>query len=107
MNTSLSLSGPYLVQVFEDNVCKVICECLDLLFCSSGAVRFFTKTHNTVIAAEQLKKYATAFDITRGAGGSSSYDVAALVETQCATANAFSANGAVDMYAINQDRSYI
>jgi sugar/nucleoside kinase (ribokinase family) len=101
VNTSLSLSDPFVVQVFEDNVRKVSGECVDLLFCNSGEVRFFTKTHSTVAAAEYLKKYATAFVITRGAGGSSSYDVTALVETPGVTTNATSTNGAGDMYAIN------
>ena len=113
VKTSLSLSDPFVVQVFEDNLRKVIGDGVDLLFCNSDEARSFTKTHNTEAAAEQLKKYAKTFVITRGAGGSLSYDGTNLVQTPGVTANAVDTNGAGDMfagaflYAINSGHSYV
>ena len=99
VKTSLSLSDPFVVQVFGDNLRKVIGDGIDLLFCNSDEARSFTNTHNTEAAAEQLKKYAKTFVITRGAGGSLSYDGTNLVQTAGFSTNAVDTNGAGDMYA--------
>jgi len=112
IKTSLSLSDPFVVQVFGDNLRKVIGDGIDLLFCNSYEARSFTNTHSTETAAEQLKKYAKTFVITRGAGGSLSYDGTDLVQTAGVSANAVDTNGAGDMfagaflYAINAGHDY-
>ena len=112
VKTSLSLSDPFVVQVFGDNLRKVIGDGIDLLFCNSHEARSFTNTHSTDAAAEQLKKYAKTFVITRGAGGSLSYDGTGLVQTAGVSANAVDTNGAGDMfagaflYAINAGQDY-
>ena len=112
VKTSLSLSDPFVVQVFGDNLRKVIGNGIDLLFCNSHEARSFTNTHSTEAAAEQLKKYAKTFVITRGAGGSLSYDGTDLVQTAGVSANAVDTNGAGDMfagaflYAINSGHDY-
>ena len=112
VKTSLSLSDPFVVQVFEDNLRKVIGDGVDLLFCNSDEARSFTGTHSTEAAAELLKKYAKTFVITRGAGGSLSYDGTDLVQTPGVLANAVDTNGAGDMfagaflYAINAGHDY-
>ena len=112
VKTSLSLSDPFVVQVFGDNLRKVIGNGIDLLFCNSHEARSFTNTHSTEAAAEQLKKYARTFVITRGAGGSLCYDGTNLVKTPGVTVNAVDTNGAGDMYAgafmyaINAGHSY-
>jgi len=112
VKTSLSLSDPFVVQVFGDNLRKVIGDGIDLLFCNSHEARSFTNTHSTEAAAEQLKNYAKTFVITRGAGGSLSYDGTDLVQTAGVTANAVDTNGAGDMfaggflYAINAGHNY-
>ena len=112
VKTSLSLSDPFVVQVFADNLRKVIGNGIDLLFCNSHEARSFTNTHSTEAAAEQLKNYAKTFVITRGAGGSLSYDGTDLVQTAGVSANAVDTNGAGDMfagaflYAINAGHDY-
>ena len=112
VKTSLSLSDPFVVQVFGDNLRKVIGDGIDLLFCNSHEARSFTNTHSTEAAAEQLKNYAKTFVITRGAGGSLSYDGTDLVQTAGVSANAVDTNGAGDMfagaflYAINAGHNY-
>ena len=112
VKTSLSLSDPFVVQVFGDNLRKVIGDGIDLLFCNSDEARSFTSTHCNEAAAEQLKKYAKTFVITCGAEGSLSYDGKDLVQTPGVAANAVDTNGAGDMYAgaflyaINAGHSY-
>jgi sugar/nucleoside kinase (ribokinase family) len=112
VKTSLSLSDPFVVQVFGDNLRKVICDGIDLLFCNSDEARSFTNTHSIEAAAEQLKQYAKTFVITCGAGGSLSYDGTDLVQTAGVSANAVDTNGAGDMfagaflYAINEAHDY-
>jgi len=112
VKTALSLSDPFVVQVFKGNLLKVIGNGIDLLFCNSDEARGFTNTHSTKAAAEQLKKYAKTFVITLGAGGSLSFDGKELLQTPGVTANAVDTNGAGDMfagaflYAINAGYSY-
>jgi len=112
VKTSLSLSDPFVVQVFEDNLRKVIGDGVDLLFCNSDEAKSFTNTHSTEAAAEQLKKYAKTFVITCGAGGSLSYDGKDLLQTLGVTTNVVDTNGAGDMfagaflYAINTGHDY-
>ena len=52
VQTTLSLSDPFGVQVFVDNLRKVIGDGIDLLFCNSDKARSFTNTHSTEAAAE-------------------------------------------------------
>jgi sugar/nucleoside kinase (ribokinase family) len=99
VKTSLSLSDPFVVQVFGDNLRKVIGDGVDLLFCNSHEARSFTNTHSNEAAAEQLKNYAKTFVITLGADGSLSYDGTDLVQTTAINTNAVDTNGAGDMYA--------
>ena len=112
MKTSLSLSDPFVVKVFKENLMKVISVGVDLLFCNSDEARSFTKTHTTEDAAKELKKYAKTFVITRGAGGSLSFDGKNLLQTPGVAANAVDTNGAGDMYAgaflyaINEGHNY-
>jgi sugar/nucleoside kinase (ribokinase family) len=113
VKTSLSLSDPFVVQVFEDNLRKVIGDGVDLLFCNSDEAKSFTNTHSMEAAAEQLKKYAKTFVITCGAGGSLSYDGKDLLQTLGVTTNVVDTNGAGDMfagaflYAINTGHDYV
>ena len=71
VKTSLSLSDPFVVEVFSDNIKTIIGENgVDLIFCNGDEARSFTGTHTIEAAAEALKKYAKTFAITRGPGGS-------------------------------------
>ena len=112
VKTALSLSDPFVVQVFGDNLRKVIGDGVDLLFCNSDEAQSFTGTHSTEAAAEKLKKYAKTFVITLGAAGSLSYDGTDLLQTPGVTVPAVDTNGAGDMYAgaflyaINAGNSY-
>ena len=67
VKTSLSLSDPFVVEVFSDNIKTIIGEDgVDLLFCNGDEARSLTDTHTIEAAAESLKQYAKTFAITRG-----------------------------------------
>ncbi len=100
VKTSLSLSDPFVVEVFSDNIKTIIGdEGLDLIFCNGDEARSFTDTHTIEAAAEGLKKYAKNFVITRGPGGSLVFDGTNLIHTDGVIASAVDTNGAGDMFA--------
>ena len=100
VKTSLSLSDPFVVEVFSDNIKTIIGDDgLDLIFCNGDEARSFTGTHNIEAAAEGLKKHAKTFVITRGAGGSLVFDGSNLIHTDGVLASAVDTNGAGDMFA--------
>jgi len=99
VKTSLSLSDPYVVKVFADSLKSVIGKGIDLLFCNTDEARRFTGTHTVEAAANVLKQYAKTFVITRGPGGSLTYDGHQLIHTPGVPTNAVDTNGAGDMFA--------
>ena len=100
VKTSLSLSDPFVVEVFSDNIKTIIGEDgLDLIFCNGDEARSITGTHTIEAAAEGLKKYAKTFVITRGPGGSLVFDGVNLIHTDGVLASAVDTNGAGDMFA--------
>ena len=100
VKTSLSLSDPFIVEVFSDNIKTIIGENgVDLIFCNGDEARSFTGTHTIEAAAEALKKYAKTFAITRGPGGSLVFDGDNLIHTPGVLSNAIDTNGAGDMFA--------
>ena len=100
VKTSLSLSDPFVVEVFSDNIKTIIGENgVDLIFCNGDEARSFTGTHTIEAAAEALKKYAKTFAITRGPGGSLVFDGDNLIHTPGVLSNAIDTNGAGDMFA--------
>jgi len=99
VKTSLSLSDSYVVKVFSESLKSVIGEGIDLLFCNTDEARRFTGTHTVEEAANVLKQHAKTFVITRGPGGSLTYDGHQLIHTPGVSANAVDTNGAGDMFA--------
>jgi sugar/nucleoside kinase (ribokinase family) len=100
VKTALSLSDPFVVEVFSDNLKTIIGDDgLNLIFCNGDEARNFTGTHTVEAAAEALKKYAKKFAITRGAGGSLVFDGTNMIHTAGVLASAVDTNGAGDMFA--------
>ena len=100
VKTSLSLSDPFVVEVFSDNIRTIIGDDgVDLIFCNGDEARSFTGTHTVEAAAEELKKHAKTFAITRGAGGSLVFDGINMIHTPGVLASAVDTNGAGDMFA--------
>ncbi len=100
VKTSLSLSDPFVVEVFSDNIKTIIGEDgIDLIFCNGDEARSFTGTHTIEAAAESLKQYAKTFAITRGPDGSLTYDGQDISYNKAVQTNAIDTNGAGDMFA--------
>ena len=99
VKTSMTFSDPLIVKYFSENLKSVMGDGIDLLFCNSNEARRFTGTHTTEEAAESLKKFTKTFVITRGAGGSLTYDGNKLRQNKAVATNAIDTNGAGDIFS--------
>ena len=110
---ALSLSDPFVAQLFADNLRAVIGDGIDLIFCNKDEALAFTQTKTLNHACEALKSYSNTFAITDGANGAVVYDGSSLTPVSAVPANAVDTNGAGDMfagaflYAITAGRDYI
>ena len=99
VRVALSLSDPFVAQLFSDNLRAIIGEGIDLIFCNKDEALAFTNTDCIEAAAEQLKTYAKTFAITDGANGALIYDGEKSFTVPAIKANAIDTNGAGDMFA--------
>ncbi len=99
VKTSLSLSDPFVVQIFSKQLKSVIGDGMDLLFCNEDEAINFTGSHTIEQAGEALKGYAKTFAITCGARGSLVYDGNKSTFVDGVKAKAINTNGAGDMFA--------
>ena len=108
----LSLSDPFVAQLFTGNLKSVIGDGVDLIFCNKDEALAFTATDSVDQAAKELKAYATTFVITDGANGATVFDGDSLSQVPGVKAKAIDTNGAGDMfagaflYAITSGKSY-
>jgi sugar/nucleoside kinase (ribokinase family) len=108
----LSLSDPFVAQLFSGNLKSVIGDGVDLIFCNKDEALAFTATDSVDQAAKELKAYATTFVITDGANGATVFDGDSLSQVPGVKAKAIDTNGAGDMfagaflYAITSGKSY-
>lgn len=112
VKTAISLSDPFVVQVFAQNMSQVIDSGVDLLFCNQDEALSYTNSTNLEDAIEGLKSIAKTFVITRWkwCNGFWWYSIARVpgVSTE-----AVGTNGAGHMfsgaflYAINAGHSYV
>ena len=109
----LSLSDPFVAQLFADNLKSVIGDGIDLIFCNRDEALAFTGAADLSEAAESLKSYAKTFAITDGAKGATIFDGNSLSKVPGLKAKAIDTNGAGDMfagaflYAITSGASYL
>mgnify|MGYP001285172784 CR=1 FL=1 len=99
VKTSLSLSDPFVVQIFSEQLKSVIGDGMDLLFCNEEEAINFTGSSTIEQATEALKDHARSFVITRGAEGSLVYDGEQTTYVPGVKAKAINTNGAGDMFA--------
>ena len=99
VKTSLSLSDPFVVQIFSEQLKSVIGDGMDLLFCNEEEAINFTSSSTIEQAVEALKDYAKSFVITRGAEGSLVYDGNKSIFVDGVKTKAINTNGAGDMFA--------
>ena len=99
VKVGLSLSDPFVAQLFADNLKSVIGDGIDLIFCNKDEALAFTGTRTVDQAAKALESYAKTFAITEGSKGASVFDGDSLLEVFGVKANAIDTNGAGDMFA--------
>ena len=99
VKVGLSLSDPFVAQLFSENLKLVIGDGIDLIFCNKDEALAFTATDNIDQAAENLKSYAKTFAITDGAKGATVFDGDSLFQVPGVKATAIDTNGAGDMFA--------
>lgn len=112
VKTAISLADPNMVAFFKEGLQAMIGEGVDLLFANEEEATGMTGTETAEQAAEELKKIAKTFAITRGAQGSLVFDGEQLIEIAPVATTAVDTLGAGDMfagaflYAITQGKSY-
>ena len=99
VKTSITLSDPFVAQVFKDQMREVIGNGVDLLFCNEEEALNFTDTTSTNDAKEALKKIAKTFAITLGAKGALVFDGENEASIEPFPTKALDTNGAGDMFA--------
>ena len=99
VKVGLSLSDPFVAQLFAGNLKSVIGDGIDLIFCNKDEALAFTGVDTIEQAAKELKAYAISFVITDGAKGATFFDGKSLSQVPGVEAKAIDTNGAGDMFA--------
>ena len=99
VKVALSLSDPFVVQIFADNLRVVIGEGVDLVFCNKDEALAFTQAGALDQACDALKQSAKTFVVTDGAQGAIVFDGKDTVSVPGVPADAVDTNGAGDMFA--------
>ena len=109
---AISLSDPFVVDVFGDALRDVIGSGADLVFCNKDEALAFTGSDDLDSSIEKLKLITKSFAITDGANGAIIFDGEVVSRSEGVSAKAIDTNGAGDMFAgaflhaITSDRSY-
>jgi sugar/nucleoside kinase (ribokinase family) len=109
---AISLSDPFVVDVFGEALRDVIGSSVDLIFCNKDEALAFTETNDLDSAIEKLKLITKSFSITDGANGAITYDGDSIYRSEGVPAKAIDTNGAGDMfsgaflYAITSGKDY-
>ena len=96
---AVSLSDPFVVDVFGDALRDVIGGGVDLIFCNKDEAMAFTSTESLEGASKGLKQYTKTFAITDGANGAMTFDGQETHQSAGVEAMAIDSNGAGDMFA--------
>ena len=96
---AISLSDPFVVDVFGDALRNVIGSGVDLVFCNKDEALAFTGTDDLDSAIEKLQLITKSFAITDGANGAITFDGDLVSRSEGVSAKAIDTNGAGDMFA--------
>jgi sugar/nucleoside kinase (ribokinase family) len=96
---AISLSDPFVVDVFGDALRDVMGSGVDLVFCNKDEALSFTGSDDLDSAIEKLKLITRSFAITDGAKGAVTFDGEAVSRSEGVPAKAIDTNGAGDMFA--------
>ena len=83
VKVALSLSDPFVAQLFADNLNAIIGDGIDLIFCNKDEALAFTQTQDINLACEALKGFTKTFAITDGANGAMVFDGDAITPCCC------------------------
>ena len=109
---AISLSDPFVVDVFGDALREVMGDGVDLVFCNKDEALAFTGSSELDSAIEKLKLITKTFAITDGANGAITFDGESVTRSEGVSAKAIDTNGAGDMFsgaflfAITSGRNY-
>lgn len=96
---AISLSDPFVVDIFGDALRHIIGDGVDLIFCNKEEAMAFTGSNTLELAAKDLKQYTKTFAITDGANGAVTFDGEITSRSSGVRAEAIDTNGAGDMFA--------
>jgi sugar/nucleoside kinase (ribokinase family) len=96
---AISLSDPFVVDVFGDALRDVMGSVVDLVFCNKDEALAFTGCDDLDSAIVKLKIITKSFAVTDGANGAITYDGESLFRSEGVSAKAIDTNGAGDMFA--------
>ena len=96
---ALSLSDPFVAQIFADNLRAVIGDGVDLVFCNKGEAPAFTQTKTVDEACGTLRQSEKTFAVTDSAQCAIVFDGKDTVSEPGVPADAVDTNGAGDMFA--------
>lgn len=74
VKTAISLSDPNMVKYFKKELCDIIGDKVDILFCNEDEAKMFTEFDDLEHATERLKNYARTFVVTLGSRGALVYN---------------------------------
>jgi sugar/nucleoside kinase (ribokinase family) len=109
---AISLSDPFVVDVFGDALRVVVGSGVDLVFCNKDEALAFIGSDDLDSAIEKLKLITKTFAITDGANGAITFDGDSVFTSEGVPVKAIDTNGAGDMfagaflYAITSGRGY-
>ncbi len=96
---ALTLSDPFIVNVFKSRVQELVEKGVDLLFCNEDEAKAFTGEGDTRAACDSLKETVKGYAVTCGPNGAIVFDRDQLVESPGFRVEAVDTNGAGDMFA--------
>jgi sugar/nucleoside kinase (ribokinase family) len=112
IKTAISLSDPNMVTYFRKQLCDIIEDQVDILFCNEEEAKLFTETDDLETAKERLMSYAQSFVITLGSRGALVYNgsefshVLSYKTTVVDTVGAGDVFAGVFLYAITHGHGY-
>lgn len=99
VKTAISLSDPSMVELFRDNLVKILGNGVDHLFCNEEEALTWAGTDRLDIAVTELRDIAREVNITLGKAGSLAVTQDDRTLVPGYEVNAVDTNGAGDMYA--------
>jgi len=99
VKVALSLSDPFVAQIFGDNLRIVIDDGIDLIFCNKDESLAFANTESIDQAFEALANSAKMFAVTDGKAGAVVFNGSTTIRVPGVPTNAVDTNGAGDMFA--------